>query len=283
MRESKPSKAADRSSSWAPEDEGEISQRVLHVIGLIITNDLRLPGRPGWVLARASPPEAAPLQKNPAPKSIQSRSSNVTLPNLNCPAYLSRFQMLNDFLQNQAAIYASGAMTAREREPFELVLEFHDELREFVAGLVEVGTAVTLATQLRVDAAPSPELKSRITGLIASRPQHSTAEAMVMSGPDGLVQWINPAFSAMCGYTLEELRGKKLGPILQGAKTDRETAERMRLAVREYRPCRETILNYHKNGTPYWVEVAITPILDDAGQPLWLVARECELTDRAAA
>jgi hypothetical protein len=31
-----------------------------------------------------------------------------------------------------------------------------------------------------------------------------------MCGPDGLVQWINPDFSAMCGYTLEELRGKKL-------------------------------------------------------------------------
>ena len=104
-----------------------------------------------------------------------------------------------------------------------------------------------------------------------------------MSGPDGLVQWVNPAFSAMCGYTLDELRGKKLGPILQGAQTDRETAERMRLAVREYRPCRETILNYHKNGTPYWVEVAITPIMDDAGQPLWLVARERELVDHAAA
>ena len=45
----------------------------------------------------------------------------------------------------------------------------------------------------------------------------------------------------------------------------------------------ETIVNYHKNGTPYWVEIAITPIFDDAGQPLWLVAREREVTDRVAA
>ena len=84
-------------------------------------------------------------------------------------------------------------------------------------------------------------------------------------------------------YTPEELKGKNLGPILQGAGTDRETAERMRRAVHEYRPCQETILNYHKNGMPYWVEVAITPILDDAGELLWLVARERELTDRIAA
>jgi PAS domain S-box-containing protein len=57
----------------------------------------------------------------------------------------------------------------------------------------------------------------------------------------------------------------------------------MRCAVHEYRPCSETILNYHKNGSPYWVEVAITPMFDDTGQPMCLVAREREVTDRAVA
>ena len=171
----------------------------------------------------------------------------------------------------------------QEREQFELVLEFHLELRELVAGLAEVSVALTLAMQPPAGVAFSSALKTRIVQEIARRPQHSTSEGLVMSGPDGLVQWINPAFSAMCGYTLEDLRGKKLGPILQGEKTDRDTSARMRRAVHECRPCRETILNYHKNGTPYWVEVAITPILDATGQPLWLVARERELTDRVAA
>ena len=191
--------------------------------------------------------------------------------------------MLNEFVQDQAALYAAGTMTAQEREQLELIIEFHDELCEFVGGLLEVGAAVTLATQAPAGVSPAPDLKARLTGMIAGRPQHSAPECMVVSCPDGLVQWINPAFSAMCGYTIEELRGKKLGPILQGAGTDRATAERMRRAVHEYRPCSETILNYHKNGTSYWVEVAITPILDEAGQPLWLVARERELADRLAA
>ena len=190
--------------------------------------------------------------------------------------------MLTEFLQDQAALYASGAMTAEERAPFELVLEFHHEFREFVAGLNQVGAELLLATKL-TGVAPSLSVKARLAGLIPCHPQRTSPEGMVMCGPDRLVQWINPAFSAMCGYTLEELRGKNLGPILQGPGTDRESAARMRTAVHEYRPCRETILNYHKNGTSYWVEVAITPVLDDAGQPLWLVAQERELTDRAAA
>ena len=173
-------------------------------------------------------------------------------------------------------------MIAAEREQFELILEFHSEVRDLTASLCEVAAELNLATSPG-NVRPSPTLKSRILEKIEGRAQQTAPDGFVMSGPDGLVQWVNPAFTEMCGYSLDELRGKKLGPILQGEKTDREAAARMRRAVHEYRPCSETILNYHKNGTPYWVEVAITPILDDAGQPLWLVARERELKERVAA
>jgi PAS domain S-box-containing protein len=191
--------------------------------------------------------------------------------------------MIDETLQERASLYSCGGMTADERQQFELIIEFHDEVREFVTGLAEVAAAITLATRDPGHARPSAGLKTRILGMLADKPQQTRPESFVMSAPDGLVQWVNPAFSAMCGYSLDELRGKKLGPILQGQKTDRETAERMRRAVREHKPCRETILNYHKNGTPYWVQIAITPILDDAGQPLWLVAREREIPEYAAA
>jgi PAS domain S-box-containing protein len=142
---------------------------------------------------------------------------------------------------------------------------------------------LVLGTQPAAAPAVPTRLKQRITAAIDGRAQQCSPDGLVMSGPDGLVRWVNPAFSALCGYTLEELRGKKLGPILQGAATDPATAERMRRAVHQLRPCRETILNYHKCGDPYWVEVHITPILDGSGRPLWLVARERELPDRVAA
>ena len=191
--------------------------------------------------------------------------------------------MLSNFLQDRAVTYVSGALTAQEREEFELMLEFHEELCAFVMGLSEVGATLTLATAPAVRERPSADLKDRVLRAIASRPQQTTHVALVVSNPEGLVHWVSPAFSKMCGYSIDELRGKKLGPILQGAKTDRATAERLRAAVQAKRACRETILNYHKDGTPYWVEIAITPIADDAGVPLWLVARERGLTSPAAA
>lgn len=191
--------------------------------------------------------------------------------------------MINQLFEEQAALYASGMMTPQEREHFELVLEFHHELRDFVHGLSEVGTALTLAAVRSSGPSPSPQLKARIMGTLLDRPQQTTPDGLVMCGPDGLVQWINPAFGAMCGYTLEELRGRRLGPILQGEETDRATVERMRRAVHACRPCRENVLNYHRSGRTYWVEIAITPIFDEAGQALWLVARERELHKGVAA
>ena len=187
--------------------------------------------------------------------------------------------MINEFLQERAALYASGTMSPEEREQFQIVLEFNDDLRALTVELAEVGAAIAIAALPQGGPGPSAALKTRVLRMVRERPAQLISEGLVACGPNGLVQWVNSAFITMCGYTLEELRGKRLGPILQGEKTDRKTAERMRHAVHEHRVCREVILNYRKNGEPYWVEIAIAPILDDAGQPLWLVARENELAE----
>jgi hypothetical protein len=51
----------------------------------------------------------------------------------------------------------------------------------------------------------------------------------------------------------------------------------MRSALHARRPCRETLVNYHKDGSAYVVDIEITPILDEEQQPLWFVARERKL------
>ena len=182
--------------------------------------------------------------------------------------------MLTDFLQNQAALYVSGAMTAEERKEFELIIEFHDEVRECVTGLLDVGAALTLATQRARSDSPSSGLKSRIVSLAAGRPQQASEDPMVMTGPDGLVQWVNPAFTAMCGYSFAELRGRKPGHLLQGPDTDPAALDRIRAAVTARRSCCETVVNYHRNGSRYLAEISITPILDDDDQPVWFAAKE---------
>lgn len=186
--------------------------------------------------------------------------------------------MLPEFLEDRAALYVAGALTAAERENFELVLEFHEEAKARVAELAEALTTGALAASSPVPP-PSDVLKQRILGALPADAKSRGGEAVVVTGADGLVQWVNPAFTDLCGYTLDELKGGKPGRLLQGAETDSRAIARIRQSVRMARPCRETLVNYHKNGSRYVVDVSIAPILDDAAWPCWFVARERRLPD----
>ncbi|RYD74621.1 MAG: PAS domain-containing protein [Verrucomicrobiaceae bacterium] len=190
--------------------------------------------------------------------------------------------MLDQDLEQQAALYACGAMDAQERERFELVLEFHEELKTLTRELQEIMASAVVAGGSRAQniPRPSPGLKARLMARIDAGVPQAQRLGFVVSGPDGLVRWVNEEFTAMCGYSLEELRGRKLGPILQGQLTAPEAVDFLRAAVNARKPCQAELINYHKDGTPYWVAIEITPIMDEQGETRWLVARERELHDR---
>jgi PAS domain S-box-containing protein len=190
--------------------------------------------------------------------------------------------VISESLEEQAALYASGSLSAAERAQFDLVLRFHTGLREMVKQFEEVAVSFTIATQPN-DLRPSKSFRNRLMAMLDDRVQQAREEGFVMAGPDGLVEWVNESFTAMCGYSLEELKGKKLGPILQGEKTDKEAAIRMRDSIRAQQQCTEALVNYHKNGTPYWVSINITPIRDSNGELLCFIARELELPERPLA
>jgi PAS domain S-box-containing protein len=184
--------------------------------------------------------------------------------------------MLTELLHDRAALYVAGAMTAPERENFELILLFHAEVRAQVARLQRAMAAVSLSRLARLDR-PSDALKGRVLATLMGPAGRMEPEAVVVTSPEGLVEWVNPAFTAMCGYSISELKGRKPGHLLQGPATDAVSVDRIRTALRERRACRETLINYHKDGGPYSADVRIDPVLDDEREPLWFVARERKL------
>jgi len=188
--------------------------------------------------------------------------------------------MIDEHLEEEAALYASGAMTQPEREAFEMLLHFNTELQTFTNGLQAAAVATLLAEPV-ASCSASARLKARVLAAIEGCAQQTRHEAIVMAGPDALVEWVNPAFTEMCGYPLDELRGKKLGPILQGELTERAAAERMRRAVHAAQPCSETLINYRKDGSHYQVAIEITPFFKADGALRCYVAREREVSAAA--
>lgn len=79
------------------------------------------------------------------------------------------------------------------------------------------------------------------------------------------VQFANPAFLAMTGYSLDELRGQSLR-ILQGPKTDPNVIDELRLCLKEARFFEGTTTNYRKDGSSYTVRWSISPVRNDSGR-----------------
>nr|AML77339.1 putative LOV domain-containing protein [Scaevola sp. BC-2016] len=66
-------------------------------------------------------------------------------------------------------------------------------------------------------------------------------------------------FLKMSGYSKEEVIGKN-GRMFQGVKTNRRSVTKIREAIREERSVQVSILNYKKNGTPFWMLFHMCPV-----------------------
>ena len=105
----------------------------------------------------------------------------------------------------------------------------------------------------------------------------SEAEPLDMPGP--AVVFANRAFERMTGFTSEEIVG--LTPrILQGPETSSATKARIRENLTNWQPIREQILNYRKDGTPFWVELSIVPVADETGWFRFWVSIQRDITKR---
>ncbi|KAF3887897.1 MULTISPECIES: ATP-binding response regulator [Nostocales] len=96
-------------------------------------------------------------------------------------------------------------------------------------------------------------------------------------GPE--IVFVNPAFSQMTGYEIEEVLGKT-PRLLQGPKTDRSVLDDLRKHLSEAIPFHGEAINYHKDGTEYYVEWNISPICNVNQTITHFIAIQRDITAR---
>lgn len=90
---------------------------------------------------------------------------------------------------------------------------------------------------------------------------------------------VNPAFERMTGYTLADIKGQSCR-LLQGPKSDPAVVTAMRDAIRGKRSFLAVLLNYRKDGTPFWNELHISPVHDLRGLLTHFVGVQTDVTER---
>ena len=110
----------------------------------------------------------------------------------------------------------------------------------------------------------------------------ASSQAIMITNAKQEIVYINPAFCSMTGYAENEVLGQT-PRFLQGPETSAATRLALHEALAAQQPIRVEILNYHKNGKPYWLDLSIVPVRDDEAEVTHYVAMEIDITERKQA
>lgn len=133
-----------------------------------------------------------------------------------------------------------------------------------------VGTGRNITDQLEAE-----EQIKRLS-LVASQ----TTNGVIITDVRGYVEWINDGFTRLTEYTFEEMVGKKPGEILQGPQSDEDVTKRMGIAIKNGKSFEEEIINYKKDGTPYFIKISCNPLRDEEGNINGFMAIESDITEK---
>ncbi|WP_027135912.1 histidine kinase famiy protein [Geminicoccus roseus] len=97
--------------------------------------------------------------------------------------------------------------------------------------------------------------------------------------PDNPIVFANKAFLDLTGYEEDEVEGRNCR-FLQGTNTDRESVDELRRAIEMERAVSLELLNYRRDGTPFWNAVFVAPVYDTDGQLIYFFASQLDVTRR---
>ncbi len=104
------------------------------------------------------------------------------------------------------------------------------------------------------------------------------SDSIILSTPDGQIQWVNAGFTRMMGYSAEEAVGQHIAELLNSENTNPETIQDMinqRIQGNRFH-CQ--IINKTKDGRDIWVGTNIFPIKDDDGNVTMNIGIERDIT-----
>ena len=108
------------------------------------------------------------------------------------------------------------------------------------------------------------------------------ASGIMTTDHEGRIEYVNPRFSLMTGYSLEEIHGRMPG-FLKSDKVAPETYAELWAAITRGKTWRGELVNRCKDGTELWCGLTISVVLDETGAPVQFVAVIEDTTERKKA
>jgi PAS domain S-box-containing protein len=97
-----------------------------------------------------------------------------------------------------------------------------------------------------------------------ARAVEQTADSILITDTRGIIEYVNPAFEKITGFSVGEVLGRTPG-VLKSGQHDAEFYRDLWSKLNSGDSFKGTIINRKKSGELFWSEQTITPIKDQAG------------------
>lgn len=127
----------------------------------------------------------------------------------------------------------------------------------------------------------APKLTAEDKRSLVERATDIAAEGIIITDarhPANPIIYANDGFVRLTGYAKEYVMGKNCR-FLQGDDTDEGAIDEIRSAIAGARRCTVELLNYKKDGTPFWNRLSITPLKDARGRTTHFVGVQSDITE----
>jgi diguanylate cyclase (GGDEF)-like protein/PAS domain S-box-containing protein len=116
---------------------------------------------------------------------------------------------------------------------------------------------------------------------LRNRAIESSLNAIIITDarhPDHVVEYVNPAFERITGYSSREVVGRNCR-FLQGNDRNQGALQQVRAALRHHQEGKAVLRNYRKDGTVFWNDLLIAPVRNDAGDVTHFVGIVNDITE----
>ncbi|XP_078438276.1 phototropin-2-like isoform X2 [Wolffia australiana] len=179
--------------------------------------------------------------------------------------------------QNPSPVFTGAAIVDRMAEwGLAMPSEAASSSSDFAKMSLEVSgksAAVSIDSSAGSEVIPrvSQELKDALSTL------KQTFVVSDATRPDCPIMYASAGFFTMTGYSSKEVIGRNCR-FLQGEETDQLEVAKIRDAVKTGKSYCGRLLNYKKDGTPFWNLLTVTPIRDDKGKVIKFIGMQVEVS-----
>lgn len=183
--------------------------------------------------------------------------------------------------RKDGTVYPVEVSTTYTPDQDGLFLAFVEDITERV--LYEQGLETKLAERTKsLNEEIIVRKKGEIELLKLSRAVEQSAHIIFITDPDGVIEYINPKFTELLGYTQEEAIGQT-PRLLKSEDTPKDRHKQLWATILSGKEWRGELKDRKKNGETFWASVAISPVRDDQDKLINFISVHEDITERKQA